>query len=382
MPKNVNAKKYLMDKKLEEMGLEHLKCKKMYERNIMDFLLILDLDFWKDEKYKNMLTSSIWYSTVDNIIEIMTLEYWNIPCYNRLLKSSIFVNKAKNVRENIELFEKLGIGSYLRINDFRRTSKQNLLLIKAMQEKSIPVIVTSDKFGEDNCLNPIFDLSVLELKNQYGIDLEQQKENKTENNMDEEVIENDVIQKSELKHNNAKEYFMNKKLKEMGLEYLKNKQMYKRSIMDFLLILDLEFWNEEKYKHLLCSNLWYSSIDNIIKIITLEYWNFPKYKHLLGPTIFDYNAKNIKDNIELFTNLGIDEYLRIKDFRRTAIKNLLLINALKERCIPIIVKNENQGNRGNCLNRIFDLSNSNLKKQYGIDLELLEAEYEIRKGKK
>lgn len=119
-----------------------------------------------------MLTSSIWYSTVDNIIEIMTLDYWNIPCYSQLLKSSIFVNKAKNICENIELYEKLGISSYLRINDFRRTSKQNLLLIKAMQEKSIPIIVTSDKFGEDNCLNPIFDLSLLELKKQYGIDLE------------------------------------------------------------------------------------------------------------------------------------------------------------------------------------------------------------------
>lgn len=175
---------------------------------------------------------------------------------------------------------------------------------------------------------------------------------------------------------NAKKYLMDKILKEKGLEYLKNKKMYKRNIMDFLLILDFEFWKDERYKHLLCSNIWYSSLDNIINILTLKYWDIPKYAHLLSPTIFDYNAKNIQENIELFSRLDLVSYLKISIFRRTANQNLLLMNALQARCIPVIVPSNKYGDTSRCLNSIFNLSYIELREKYGIDLKLLEANEE------
>lgn len=183
------------------------------------------------------------------------------------------------------------------------------------------------------------------------------------------------------KYVNAKKYLMDKKLKDQGLEYLKSKQMYRRNIKDFLLILDLEFWQDGRYENLLTSNIWSSSVDNIIKIITLECWNIPKYNHLLGSTIFNYKAENIKENIDLFTKLGLDDYLNTALLKRTAVQNFLIIKSLQERCIPVVVKSSRQGDENYYINPIFRQTNINLKGQYGIDLKLLEAEYRLERVK-
>lgn len=176
------------------------------------------------------------------------------------------------------------------------------------------------------------------------------------------------------KNVNAKKYLMDKILSERDLEHIKSEKMYKRNIMNFLLVLDLEFWQDEKYRNLLMPLVWHSSIDNIIGILTLDCWEEPMYAHLFTPLLFKYKAKNIKDNLELFTKLDIVNYVRTYNFRRSATQNSLLIKALQDKFMPIIVQDH--------LNPIFGYSNGRLKSELNIDLELLEAEYMERKGQK
>ena len=52
-----------------------------------------------------------------------------------------------------------------------------------------------------------------------------------------------------------------------GRENLKNALMYRRSYNEIKKILEMEEWNQEKYKNLLTPNIWHSNYENIKKII-------------------------------------------------------------------------------------------------------------------
>ena len=83
-----------------------------------------------------------------------------------------------------------------------------------------------------------------------------------------------------------------------GRENLKNALMYRRSYNEIKKILEMEEWNQEKYKNLLTPNIWQRSASEIKAILTLPEWN-KDFSHLLAPNIWSCSYEKIKTILNL-----------------------------------------------------------------------------------
>ena len=60
---------------------------------------------WNEERFQGLLTSTIWNSNYENIVEKLHLSIWNNPKYEKLLTPTVFAIKASNILSNIQIFE-------------------------------------------------------------------------------------------------------------------------------------------------------------------------------------------------------------------------------------------------------------------------------------
>ena len=56
---------------------------------------------WEDEKFKGLLTSTIWNSNYDTVIIKLRLPYWQESKYQHLLVPSIFSITVSNIENGI-----------------------------------------------------------------------------------------------------------------------------------------------------------------------------------------------------------------------------------------------------------------------------------------
>jgi len=178
-------------------------------------------------------------------------------------------------------------------------------------------------------------------------------------------------------------------LEEKNLEYLKCNNLYKLNYQDAYDILNLEFWNYDKFKKLLTRSVWATTANKISEILSLEYWNDYNFIHLLTPTIISASPENIKNNIEFFYTNGIIKYLNPTNVRRHYIQNILIFDALRKKCISPIVgdtinplfcygtyNSRNLYNDGGpSLHPAFNYDKKRLKEELNIDLDALYSEY-------
>lgn len=80
----------------------------------------------------------------------------------------------------------------------------------------------------------------------------------------------------------------------VGKEYLKGGLLYCRSVDEVKGILELSYFDNPKYRHLLTSNIWQSNVSDIVNILSMKEWDDPRFKGLLTSSIWNYNADNIK----------------------------------------------------------------------------------------
>ena len=66
-------------------GYPQLKCNIVYTRNINYIKKVLNLPYWNFPIYKKLLTTNIWYSSYENIINILELPYWHDPKFKAIL---------------------------------------------------------------------------------------------------------------------------------------------------------------------------------------------------------------------------------------------------------------------------------------------------------
>ena len=57
----------LIDKELTKRNLEYLKCDYLYLLSYNSVIEILDLRYWSDPKFKDLLTSNIWNSNAKEV---------------------------------------------------------------------------------------------------------------------------------------------------------------------------------------------------------------------------------------------------------------------------------------------------------------------------
>ena len=184
----------LIDKELTKRNLEYLKCDYLYLLSYNSVIEILDLPYWSDPKFKDLLTSNIWNSNAEEVQTILSLKEWDDPKFQGLLTSSIWKSNAKSVQQKlslpywndkkylklltpsiftitqkriidaIEVAETFGIENWITITFLRKSKIQLLALIHYLQDNQIPLIINEK-------LHPFFSAAPSILKAKYHIDL-------------------------------------------------------------------------------------------------------------------------------------------------------------------------------------------------------------------
>ena len=89
---------------------------------------------------------------------------------------------------------------------------------------------------------------------------------------------------------------------------------------ELISILELPYWKDKKYAHLLTPTLLYRTKEEIIDILELPYWKEEKYQHLITPLIFMRSANEIVDilNLPFLSNEKYVHLLEPSIFYKTA----------------------------------------------------------------
>lgn len=71
-------------------------------------------------------------------------------------------------------------------------------------------------------------------------------------------------------------------------KYLISSRLYNRNVNQVKNILELPYWQDEKYKYLLTSNIWETSAANIIIILSNLKWKDKRFQKLLTSNIWKF----------------------------------------------------------------------------------------------
>ena len=123
----------------------------------------------EDKKFQGLLTSNIWHSKAKGVKSKIHLDYWKDNRYRHLLTPSIFSISINNIDEGIKLFEEYNISEYIITNSLRKNQREQRKLIEYMMTNNISLIIVEENGKEK--LNPILNTSTPKLKEKYGIDI-------------------------------------------------------------------------------------------------------------------------------------------------------------------------------------------------------------------
>ena len=164
--------------------------------------------------------------------------------------------------------------------------------------------------------------------------------------------------------NNSEKILINQLLK--GQEYLISEYLYKRGYEFVKSVLGNETLAKDEYKDLRTSNIWASEKNEIETKLNLTFWKDDRYKHLLKPTIFSINSSQIKNNILLLEKYCISSFITMNCLRKNTYDLEQLIEFLIEKELELIVDDKKGGKK---LTPILSASNKVLKEKYGIDIK-------------
>jgi len=127
------------------------------------------MEEWDKEEFKGLLTPNIWKSSYETVKQKIHMPLWNNDKYKHLLIPSIFAISANNITNSIALLETFKIGQYATNRCLRMKTSDIKNLIEYLIINKIDLIVDDDKGTKK--LNPILSISKAELKDRYGIDV-------------------------------------------------------------------------------------------------------------------------------------------------------------------------------------------------------------------
>ena len=122
-------------------------------------------------------------------------------------------------------------------------------------------------------------------------------------------------------------------------------------------------WDNPKFQGLLTPTIWISNYEGVVEKLHLSIWNNPKFQRLLTPTIFAIKSSNILENVKVFEEYGIEDYITNSSIRRSPIELKMLLDYLVENNISLVVDNK--------LNKIVNATKKQLKEKYGIDMKYI-----------
>ena len=80
------------------VGREDLKGGLLYSRSVSFVYEVLNLPYWKDSRFKKLLTPNIWRSSIYDIVNILSMKEWDEPKFTELLTSNIWHSNYTNVK--------------------------------------------------------------------------------------------------------------------------------------------------------------------------------------------------------------------------------------------------------------------------------------------
>ena len=119
-----------------------------------------------------------------------------------------------------------------------------------------------------------------------------------------------------------------------------------------------------------------AKLEDIEKLLQLPYWNDEKYERLLNSSVIANSKlmlKKLPNLIKLAEYYEINEFINYKYLKNSPSQNFALINYLLENNIPLIVNNK--------LNSVFSITSGVLKKKHGIDLKEEMLKYDFSEFK-
>lgn len=141
----------------------------IWQSNNTNVSMILNMSYWNNPKFEKLLTPNIWQNDVNTVIKKLNLEYWKNPLYFHLLVPSIFNISLKNIKEGISLFEEYKINAFITNRALRRNQKYQGKLIEYMITNNISLLIETK--GGKKKLNPILSASTTCLKTKYHINI-------------------------------------------------------------------------------------------------------------------------------------------------------------------------------------------------------------------
>lgn len=85
------------------VGREDLKGGLLYSRSVSFVYEVLNLPYWKDSRFKKLLTPNIWRSSIYDIVNILSMKEWDEPKFTELLTSGIWHKLSSEIKEILSL---------------------------------------------------------------------------------------------------------------------------------------------------------------------------------------------------------------------------------------------------------------------------------------
>ena len=162
--------------------------------------------------------------------------------------------------------------------------------------------------------------------------------------------------------------------KDPKFKYTLSPNVWRRNYKDVENVLKMEEWNDPNYQELLTSNIWKSSYEDIKAILNMKELKNPRYAHLLVPSIFNVPIDNILPTIKLLEAYNISDYVTNRCLRRNVHLTRDLINYMIINNIPLLVTTDGIKYK---LNRMLSDSNAYLKEEHEIDVRDINSELQL-----
>ena len=119
---------------------------------------------WNDERFRPLLTSTIWKASYKNIKSVLAMEEWNDTEYSKLLTTNILMIKPEKIRNSIKLGKHFNIDKFMTVNLVRKPLNQVYAIGCYLMKRNISLV--------DNMkLHTFFSIEGIVLKRKYNIDI-------------------------------------------------------------------------------------------------------------------------------------------------------------------------------------------------------------------
>lgn len=298
---------------------------------------ILTLPEWNNPKYEKLLVHNIWLYPSDVTISKIRLPYFKEDKYSKLLTSVLINTTVQNIIGTIELFAEYHISNFITPTCLKKPADINRLLIEFLLSEGEELVTLVSSSGKMR-INPVITYKENMFYREYGMFF------------------------TELK------------------EYMKGINVTNYSVTDYdTECATLDETSVELEKAIVTYANYFPNIDvkklmanynyeYIIRVLTSPVWNNGN-RSILTNNCFNYGIVNIEENIKLFEEYNLTEYLVPSCFKKHSSVNRLLIEFLLSMNMRLVVGPTGAGKKN--LNSVITSTESGFYKKFGMSYKEL-----------